>query len=263
MAINESDYLKELFLQKLELSLSFHSNKRLEQAMRYALLGSGKRLRPMMVLLSAVAFKKQQSDQVIKCAMPAALAVEYIHTYSLIHDDLPAMDNDDYRRGKLSVHRQFDEALAILTGDALLADAFSLLAAAPNNAAKQCQELALASGRHGLVAGQAYDLEIATKKDWGIIHAQKTARLFEACAVLGALSQGASENEVNFFRAFGHNFGMAFQVKDDMMDKSGMINAVERPLAYELDHLILETKKALVGLGDQAHLEKLVHITFY
>ncbi|HXW59991.1 MAG TPA: polyprenyl synthetase family protein, partial [Myxococcota bacterium] len=168
--------LKQLFNEKLKQSLRTSKSKRLDQALSYALLGEGKRLRPLLVLLCALAEReKEQASIALRRAMPAALAVEYVHTYSLIHDDLPAMDNDDYRRGRLSVHRRFDEALAILCGDALLADAFFLLANSPINAQKQCAELADAAGSQALVRGQAEDLDKNPKDTsaWLAIHAQK------------------------------------------------------------------------------------------
>lgn len=254
--------LKRIFSSELEKSLTKSPSKRLDEALRYALLGEGKRLRPLLVLLSAEAFSKEDRKEfVLKRAMPAALAVEYIHTYSLIHDDLPSMDNDDYRRGRLSLHRRFDEALAILAGDALQADAFFMLAQAPLNQALQCFELAHAAGRHGLVCGQAEDL--ANSHEWLIIHANKTARLFEACVVLGALSQGAQKKELEPYRVFGHHFGMAFQIKDDMDDKQGIYLQRGNSAALELlrDHAG-KALRALEGFSKKELLKEILSVTF-
>jgi geranylgeranyl pyrophosphate synthase len=216
--------IKELFLTKL-LQRKSKCSKSLNEAIHYALNGPGKRIRPLLVLASALSSQKRSIQSSLNYAMPAALSVEYIHTYSLIHDDLPCMDDDDYRRGRPSLHRRFDEATAILAGDALIADAFYLIAKAPLNPAELCAELALAAGSSGLVCGQCEDLKATiatTEAPWLSIHAQKTARLFEACSILGAQSQGLSATELTPYRTFGHHFGMAFQLKDDIDDKAGL-----------------------------------------
>lgn len=197
-------------------------SKRLSESIAYGLKSPGKRLRPLLVLSFALNFRKNLSKaQALGLAMPAALAVELIHTYSLIHDDLPAMDDDDFRRGRLSMHRRFDEGLAILAGDALLADAFYLAASCKNNPHKIVSELALASGSRALVAGQAEDLAHGPK-DWLKINEAKTARLFQASAYLGALAVGADALELKKAQNTGHHFGMAFQIKDDLEDEQGL-----------------------------------------
>ena len=155
--------LKKLFENCLRQSLDQRFDgvktppaKLLKEAMAYALLGEGKRLRPLMVLQSA--YECLPESRAYRLAMPAALAVEYVHAYSLIHDDLPCMDDDDYRRGKPSMHRRFGEAVAVLTGDALLSDAFGFVAQAKINSAQQCLVLSRAIGSRGMVLGQLDDL---------------------------------------------------------------------------------------------------------
>ncbi|MCA9507382.1 MAG: polyprenyl synthetase family protein [Myxococcales bacterium] len=225
MTATEIQELKSLFeneLRKAQKSSGF-SSKILNESINYSLSSGGKRLRPLLIFSYA---HYLTSHNTFKKALPAALAVEYVHTYSLIHDDLPAMDNDDYRRGRLSTHKRFDEATAILAGDALLADAFFALSHAPVNAALQCQELALACGRYGLVSGQAQDLTTKegpkTKDDWICINQAKTGRLFEACTTLAALSLGVEKSSIEKARVFGRIFGESFQLKDDLEDSQGI-----------------------------------------
>ncbi|MFO8014009.1 MAG: polyprenyl synthetase family protein [Phycisphaerae bacterium] len=195
----------------------------LYEAMRYAVLGGGKRLRPVLVLLAAEACGAPD-----EAAMPAACAVEMVHTYSLIHDDLPAMDDDALRRGRPSCHKQFDEATAILAGDALLTEAFGVLArevADGERARRLAAELAAAAGAVGMVGGQMADLE-AERTGRGdehlldVIHRRKTAALIAASVVMGALAAGASEHLVRSLRACGEHLGLAFQIADDVLDAS-------------------------------------------
>jgi geranylgeranyl diphosphate synthase, type II len=220
--------LKNIFEEELEKSLERNlgdddfCSSRLNQSIRYALKSGGKRLRPMLVLTMAMSSGKTSQASAIKLAMPAAIAVEYIHTYSLIHDDLPAMDDDDFRRGRLSVHRQFDEALAILAGDALLADAFYFALSSKQNPLPICQELAMTTGSYGLAAGQAEDLNPFVDKNALAriaINKSKTARLFMACSKVGALAVDADKTTTNQAQKFGQSFGLAFQMQDDYDDK--------------------------------------------
>jgi geranylgeranyl pyrophosphate synthase len=181
--------------------------------MEYTLFNAGKRLRPMLVIESCRA-----AGGSAPTALPAACAIEYIHTYSLIHDDLPAMDDDDLRRGKPSSHRRFDEATAILAGDALQAAAFRAIARTPDPAlvAPMVAALAEAAGAAGMVGGQQLDL--APRADVEEIHARKTAALFSAAAHLGAIA-GRSGRPGAFAR-FGLHLGLAFQAVDDILDVS-------------------------------------------
>jgi geranylgeranyl diphosphate synthase type II len=200
----------------------------LAEAMRYSLLAPGKRLRPLLVFAAAEASGGQDRQ-----ALPAACAVEMIHTYSLIHDDLPAMDDDDLRRGLPTCHKQFGEALAILAGDALLTLAFGVLAEGypPATAAACCRELARAAGAAGMVGGQVEDLawehKGGTLEALSHLHGLKTGALFRACLRLGVLAvQGERRGgpDAALLRAldgYGRCFGLAFQITDDLLDVEG------------------------------------------
>ncbi|MCL6561668.1 MAG: polyprenyl synthetase family protein [Firmicutes bacterium] len=198
---------------------------RIHEAMRYSLTAGGKRLRPLLVLAAG---RYVGIPEVV--LRPWALAVEYIHTYSLIHDDLPAMDNDDFRRGRPTSHRVFGEAMAILAGDALLTEAFLCLGAAteapflPERILATIRELAWAAGSQGLIAGQVADLgaqlEGATLSTVEAIHARKTGRLITAAVVMPALLAGDQEAQARL-RRYGEHFGLAFQIVDDILNVVG------------------------------------------
>jgi geranylgeranyl diphosphate synthase type II len=206
----------------------------LSRAVRYALEGEGKRVRPILCLLAAKAICNTRFHP--GDVMPAALALEMVHTYSLVHDDLPTMDNDDLRRGRPTVHKVFDEAEALLAGDSLLTDAFGVLAAPesymgvasslpPSIRVRMIAELAQAAGGQGMVLGQSQDLywtgrSGAQADHLTFIHLRKTGRLLGAAAALGAMSQDASEDQVRAFRTFGEQLGLAFQITDDLLDDS-------------------------------------------
>ncbi len=206
---------------------------RLRQAIEYSLLAPGKRLRPQLVLLATQACGGQYAD-----AMPAAVAVEMIHAYSLVHDDLPAMDDDDLRRGRPTCHKHFDEATAILVGDALLARAFEVLASQlepAELAARCCAALAQAAGATALVGGQADDLAAAGVPgeqhtnnidqtrihQLESIHRRKTGALFRVSLQLGALVARATAAQLEALDTYGRHLGLAFQVVDDLLDVSG------------------------------------------
>ena len=184
---------------------------RLRAAMRYTLFNAGKRLRPTLVLETCSALGGESRQ-----AMPAACALEYIHTYSLIHDDLPAMDDDDVRRGKPSSHRRFGEATAILAGDALQAAAFEAVARTPDPRLAPALALALAdaAGAAGMVGGQQLDLSPRARLEE--IHLKKTAALFSCAARMGAVA--ARSPRVGDLARFGRHLGLAFQVVDDILD---------------------------------------------
>ncbi|MCL6480669.1 MAG: polyprenyl synthetase family protein [Firmicutes bacterium] len=191
------------------------------QAMRYSVFAGGKRIRPILCLETAQIFGAQA-----QAALTVGCAIEFIHTYSLIHDDLPALDNDDLRRGRPTCHKAFGEATAILAGDALLTLAFETLAAAPLDAERRVaiiHEVAGAAGtRGGMVGGQVADLEAEGKPIeptlLEFIHRAKTAALIRAAVVAGALSGGAAEADLERLRRFGEEIGWAFQVVDDILD---------------------------------------------
>lgn len=197
---------------------------RLLEAMRYALLAGGKRLRPALVVEAARAAGGLSLAAAETLAGPAALAVEYVHTYSLIHDDLPALDNDALRRGRPTLHLAFDEATAILAGDALLTDAFGLVARARHRAAEQVLELSLAAGSAGMISGQVDDLDNEGAPpeavDLPAIHRRKTGRLFEASCVLGGLSVDVGPDALEALRRYGRALGLAFQIADDILDET-------------------------------------------
>lgn len=193
----------------------------IHEAMRYSLFAGGKRMRPAVCIAAAEA-----CGGTWDAALPMAAAVECIHTYSLIHDDLPAMDNDDFRRGKPTNHKVFGEGIAVLAGDALLTQAFEILANAKVSQRYPLKtltlELARAAGSLQLIAGQVADLEgegkTLTQNELRFIHERKTSALLCCSVRLGGMSAGCSLQKLEALTAFGHNVGLAFQVIDDILD---------------------------------------------
>ncbi len=201
-----------------------HAPETLKEAMKYSLLAGGKRIRPLLIFATLEAFQKPPS-----LGLPVACAVEMIHTYSLIHDDLPAMDDDDYRRGKLTNHKVFGEATAILSGDALLTYSFQVLAEAASIPTERklqlIAELARAAGPEGMVAGQIADLAAENKQvdleQLEYIHLHKTGKLLAFCIKAGAILAGADELTIKKMDEFAHHIGLAFQIRDDVLDIIG------------------------------------------
>ena len=198
---------------------------RLAEAMRYATLGGGKRIRAFLVMQSAALFSVAET-----CAARVAASVEMLHTYSLVHDDLPAMDNDDLRRGKASTHKAFDEATAILAGDALQTRAFELLAEADTHSDPQARcelvtALAAASGAKGMAAGQMIDMITEGQSLSGPavtrLQALKTGRLIQYSAEAGAILGRASSQQRHLLAGYGRDLGAAFQIADDLLDVEG------------------------------------------
>lgn len=193
----------------------------IHQAMRYSVFAGGKRIRPILCLETARIF-----DSNVAPAHYPACAIEFIHTYSLIHDDLPALDNDDLRRGKPTCHKRFGEAAAILAGDALLTLAFETIGATPADSGRRVamiSEISTAAGTiNGMVGGQVADLEAEGKRVDSqmleYIHLSKTAALIRASVSSGALCAGASSDDVVRLRSFGESIGLLFQVTDDILD---------------------------------------------
>ena len=223
-SLRESMASCAFYMQKTmsELLPENFSDSRIVEAMRYSSLSEGKRVRPFLLMASANMF----NFPILK-TLRCASAVEFIHVYSLIHDDLPSMDNDDFRRGKLSNHKKFDEATAILAGDALLTLAFELLTNSEthNNAEIRCElikTLSSAIGFRGMVGGQMIDIENIDKKmsQEQIInlHRLKTGELFMASVECGAILGGANKEERSALRYYAHDLGLAFQIKDDILD---------------------------------------------
>jgi geranylgeranyl diphosphate synthase type II len=216
----------------------------LADALRYCVLGGGKRLRPVLVIAAADAVARRSSVPVLELALPAACAVEFIHTYSLVHDDLPAMDNDDLRRGRPTLHTIYGDGLAILAGDALQAEAFALMAREPrtddltivSRKVAAIRELAAAAGAGGMVGGQAIDLQAAGQVtghqlllDGDAVrgmHLRKTGALIRASAVCGAIMAGATEAQLDGVRGWAGEIGLAFQIVDDILDVEGDATAL-------------------------------------
>ncbi len=198
---------------------------RVVHAMRYAVLGGGKRMRAFMVMETATLFGVDR-----RCAARVAAAVEMLHAYSLVHDDLPAMDDDDVRRGKPSTHKAFDEATAILAGDALQTRAFEVLAEhdTHSNADARCElvlALAAASGARGMVGGQMIDIDAEgktlTADEIGRLQALKTGRLIQFSAEAGAILGRANQMQRHLLASYGRDVGAAFQIADDILDVEG------------------------------------------
>ena len=213
---------------------------RLHDAMRYSLDAGGKRLRPILTLAAAeaIAGHSPSAEHAIAAALPAACAIELIHTYSLIHDDLPAMDNDSLRRGRPTNHVVYGEGMAILAGDGLLTEAFALLAREPQDpslAARKIRTIrvvAVAAGACGMVGGQAIDLQAVgsattfTPQSLQDMHARKTGALIRAAAVAGAIMAGGPDEAIHAVEEYGRHLGLAFQIVDDILDVEGEAKAL-------------------------------------
>jgi len=210
-------------------------DSRLYAAMRYAVLSEGKRFRPLLLMASGQSFGA--SPEIL---LPFACALEFIHNYSLIHDDLPSMDNDDWRRGQPSCHRAFGEDVALLAGDSLLTLAFEVMSKAPvpeeliANKIAAIAEVSRQAGPRGMIAGQFLDISLQpselTEELIFELMQKKTGALIVAAAKVGALLAGASEEEVSLMESFGQRLGLAFQVRDDILD-AGQSDSqlIERP----------------------------------
>ncbi len=204
---------------------------KLTEAMRYSLLAGGKRLRPVLCL--AFADLAARESTVSDLAGDAACALEYVHTYSLVHDDLPAMDNDDYRRGRLTNHKIYGEPLAILAGDALLTEAFTLVASGPEPVrAALCRELAVAAGAAGMVGGQVLDIaeDRPAALDYLIrLHRMKTGALIRAACRMGVLAGGGDAAMLARAETYGDAVGLAFQIADDVLDVTATAEQLGKP----------------------------------
>ena len=226
---------------------------RLMDAMRYSVFAGGKRLRPILMLAATEAVGGET-----EAILPAACAIECVHTYSMIHDDLPAMDDDDWRRGKPTNHIVYGEAMAILAGDALLTHAFELLSRAPlvdrfsaSVLLQVHQCLASASGGFGMIGGQVIDIisegqevDLATVE---YIHRHKTAALIEASAVIGGRLGGGTDEEVEALRTYGHRIGWAFQIADDILDVEGDAAVLGKAVGRDAE-LAKATYPAVLGV---------------
>ena len=250
-------------IQQIEDFLSHNLQKdgaipALCEATQYSLLGGGKRLRPLLCLTTASLFGVHTHQ-----AMPFACALEMIHTYSLIHDDLPAMDNDDMRRGRPTCHKAFDEATAILAGDALLTDAFGLMAScAPVLPAQRVlsalTEAAAAAGSAGMVGGQMLDMAFTGATNINLaalqhMHSLKTGALFKASCVCGALLGGAQDEEISAIAAYAQAIGLAFQIVDDILDVVGDPGTLGKSIGKDAQQG-KTTYPSLVGLDESRKL---------
>ena len=243
---------------RAELAQSQILDEKLARAMEYSLLSGGKRLRPVLLMAAADAVNGTGEN-----FLTTASAVEMIHAYSLIHDDLPAMDNDDYRRGRLTNHKVFGEAMAILAGDALLTLAFEVVMRQKNTSyaaiLSVVRELSTAAGAGGMVGGQSIDLEsegktidLATLKK---MHMGKTGALFRAAIRCGAILGNATNLQLNALTKYAENFGLAFQITDDILDVTGDEKNLGKPVGSDARNkkstyvtlTSLETAKSLAG----------------
>lgn len=231
------------------------------EAMKYSLLNGGKRLRPVFCLEFAKMCSCDRKD-----ALDFACAVEYIHTYSLIHDDLPCMDDDDYRRGKPSCHKKFGEATALLAGDGLLTQAFQIIGDCDLSDSKKVlatRLLAQNSGVLGMIGGQVIDLKYESEtpdlKQLLSVHRLKTGALISAACLLGCIAAGADNDKISAASRFAYNLGIAFQIKDDILDVVGNSEILGKPVGSDAENE-KTTYVTLEGLEkSQSDVEKLTN----
>jgi geranylgeranyl diphosphate synthase, type II len=219
----------------------------LKKAIAYSMNNGGKRLRPVLCLAVAKSLGKDY-----ELVLPVACAIEFIHTYSLIHDDLPAIDNDDYRRGVLPCHKKFGEDIAILAGDAIFAEAFNIVLSrqesTPEMLIEVLREIGFASGAHGMVAGQIVDVFFAgkkiTKRLLEYMHTNKTGKLITAAVKSGAILSGAGNDYIGLFGQYAENIGLAFQITDDLLDLESTIEVTGKTSGKD----ILQNKNTFPSL---------------
>lgn len=258
---------KKLFKEKQEkvekaldlwLPLEKSDPKIVHKAMRYSALAGGKRLRPVLCLAACEALGGNENE-----ALPFACALELIHTYSLVHDDLPCMDNDDFRRGKPTNHKVFGEGMAVLAGDALLTLAFEWMTmenhVSPDLKVRVIQEIAQGSGTQGMVGGQVVDLHFQGKSvgpdELEYIHLNKTARLIQACVKSGALVGGGSESALKSISEYGRVLGLAFQITDDLLDVLGSAKKMGKAVGKDAQ-LAKATYPGLFGIETSKKMVK-------
>lgn len=228
----------------VDLSIEYQLNKLkypdiIADGMRYSVLNGGKRLRPILLLMVLELFGKK-----IELGLPIAVAIEMIHSYSLVHDDLPALDNDDYRRGKLTTHKKFGEAEAILIGDALLTHSFSVVAdetrdISSDKIVKIIGMISRYAGISGMIGGQIIDLESEKKRvsleTLKYIHENKTGKLIKLPIEIGAIISDATEEEYKALERYANGIGLAFQIKDDILDIEGDFEKIGKPIGSDLE----------------------------
>ena len=234
------------------------AQKKLYDAMNYSIFAGGKRLRPMIMMMTAKMLGKPEET-----VLPFACAIEMIHTYSLIHDDLPAMDNDDLRRGKPTNHKVFGEATAILAGDALLTKAFEVAAkygvkcASSDRVIKAISHLASAAGSEGMVGGQVIDIfaGLDNLEELKNMHALKTGALIRASGVIGAILSGADDSQQGAIDRYCYNLGIAFQIQDDILDVLGNEELLGKPIGSDAENN-KSTYVTLCGLDKAEKLQR-------
>ncbi len=213
--------------------------KKIYEAEEYSLMAGGKRLRPVIMMMTAKMCGKSP-----ELVIPFAVAIEMIHTYSLIHDDLPAMDNDDLRRGKPTNHKVYGEAMAILAGDALLTKAFEVVASfsdetvSKERVLRAISTLAVSAGDNGMIGGQVVDIE-SRNEDAELLkylHSLKTGALIRASGVIGAILAGSTEEEIKAVESFCDNLGIAFQIQDDILDVTGTEAELGKPIGSDAEN---------------------------
>lgn len=239
--------LKNYLKTKRELvdsNIEYHLNKLeypnvIAEGMRYSVLNGGKRLRPILLIMVLELFDKK-----IDLGLPIAVAIEMIHSYSLVHDDLPALDNDDYRRGKLTTHKKFGEAEAILIGDALLTHSFSVITdetkgVTSDKLVKIIGMVSRYAGINGMIGGQTVDIESEKKKvsleTLKYIHENKTGKLIKLPVEIGAIISEATEEEYKALENYADRIGLAFQIKDDILDIEGDFEKIGKPIGSDLE----------------------------
>jgi geranylgeranyl diphosphate synthase type II len=261
MDLNNQLHLKAQFVNNTLRGLLAEQSEidsNLKEALKYTLEGAGKRIRGALVLLCC----ELVSGQVNHNAEIAAAAIEMVHTYSLVHDDLPAMDNDDFRRGRPTCHKVFDEATAILTGDALLTLAFEILANKidePAVALKLIVQLAQDAGPAGMISGQMADLKAektrGSEEILRTIHTNKTAKMFRCAAVCGAVAGRADLNQLNCLCEYGLKIGLGFQIADDILDVCASSEQLGKTAGKDIKAGKI-THPALIGMEKSKQLEK-------
>ncbi|MEM9421208.1 MAG: polyprenyl synthetase family protein [Pseudomonadota bacterium] len=252
-----AELVEKALSERLSQSPAEEPLRTLEVAVKYGALGRGKRIRPFLLIEAATLVGASAT-----MAMPAACAIEMVHAYSLIHDDLPAMDDSDERRGQPSVHKAFDEAIAILAGDGLLTDAFAVLTDGtypPNVAAELVHSLALAAGSQGMVGGQMMDLYPPDMSEEAIIAIQerKTGALIEAAVQMGGIVGGADTATCIALKRYAQAVGLAFQIVDDVLDVTQPAEVLGKPAGAD-DAAGKATFVSLLGLeGARGRITKL------
>lgn len=214
-------------------------NKKIYEAMSYSLNAGGKRIRPLLLLLTYMLYKKDYKE-----VMPVAAALEMIHTYSLIHDDLPCMDNDDLRRGRPTNHKVFGEAVAVLAGDGLLNEAMNIMfkysSENNQNAIKACRMISESAGSEGMIGGQTVDILSENTKipidQLYYMHSKKTGALIKSSILAGAVLAGASEADIKELDYYGQKLGLAFQIKDDILDIVGNTEVLGKKAKSDSDN---------------------------